>query len=105
MTKQDLKEMISEIIKAEFKRYIPLLIKEIRTNNKPILNENSNRIRQKQVDDTTSSVDLANLDWIKSMVGTEPIPQDVTMSNDVVAEAVNRDYSSLLEKMAARPLR
>ena len=112
MTKQELKEMISEIIKSEFKRYVPILIKEIRSQNKTIITESKQRPNSniKEVwPSNLGEVNLSSVDWLKSMVGTEPIPYDDTaadISTDrIVTEAVERDYSELVKKMSQRPVR
>lgn len=107
MTKQELKEMISDVIKSEFKRYVPLLIKEIRSQNKSIITESKQQNKPFLAELNTGEVNLSSVDWLKSMVGTEPIPYDTPDINtdQIVNEAVERDYSELVKKMNLRPVR
>lgn len=113
MTKQELKEMISDVVKSEFKRYVPLLIKEIRSQNKSIITESKQKTKPFLADlntvtcGNTGEVNLSSVDWLKSMVGTEPIPYDTPDVNtdQIVNEAVERDYSELVKKMNRRPVR
>jgi hypothetical protein len=109
MTQHELKEMISDIIKSEFKRYVPLLIKEIRSQNKPVITESKKNSKPSLAELNTGEVNLSSVDWLKSMVGTEPIPYDTPNidinANQIIGEAVERDYSELVKKMNQRPVR
>lgn len=114
MTPEDLKIMIQTVVQAEFKRYLPFLIKEIRKiNTTPV----------KSVPSTPAPIKEENtLEWLNSIVDHDqlnrqraaeteliainedatPIEQKVTKS---LNDAFTKDYSNLIKGMAKIPVK
>lgn len=121
MTKQDLKEMISDIIKSEFKRYIPVLIKEIRSGSKNLLISESNKPPKLKTEHNLTPIteNISDLNWLKSFVDPDAMSKQLgaeTSSPSVLDESVDslpksvtsaftKDYSGLVQAMSKKPVR
>ncbi len=121
MTKQELKEMISDVIKSEFKRYIPVLIKEIRAGSKNLLiSETITPSKIKSEHDLIPITEnMSNLNWLKSFVDPDAMSKQINAEISTpsildesidalpkeVTSAFTKDYSGLVQAMSKKPVR
>ena len=89
MTPEDLKSMIQTVVQAEFKRYIPFLIKEIRKINTPSI---------KSVSPTPTPIKEENtLDWLNSIVDHDQLNRQRAAETELIA--INEDATPTEQKV------
>lgn len=114
MTPEDLKSMIQTVVQAEFKRYIPFLIKEIRKINTPPI---------KSVSPTPIPIKKENtLEWLNSIVDHDQLNKQQAAENELITinedatpaeqkivkslnDAFTKDYSNLVKSMSKIPVK